>query len=76
MIKLQEIYISSFGKLNDYRLKLKDGLNTVCQENGFGKSTIASFVKAVFFGIGNSTKKSISENERSEERRVGKECRL
>lgn len=64
MIKLQEIYISSFGKLNDYRLKLKDGLNTICQENGFGKSTIASFVKAVFFGIGNSTKKSISENER------------
>lgn len=64
MIKLHEIYISSFGKLKDYKLKLKDGINTVCRENGFGKSTIASFVKAIFFGFDESRSNDLNKNER------------
>ena len=64
MIKLKKIYISSFGKLKNFTLDFTDGLNEIREENGYGKSTVAAFVKAMFFGFGKGGSRSVAENER------------
>ncbi len=63
-MKILKCYISSFGKLKDVTFDFKDGLNTVKEDNGFGKSTLASFIKAMFYGVSGSNKRSVEENER------------
>lgn len=62
-MKLISLSISNFGKLRDYDLTLTDGLNTVCEENGWGKSTLAAFLKAMFYGLPKSGKRKIDEND-------------
>ncbi len=62
-MKLISCYVSSFGKLKDFYFNFDSGLNTIKQENGWGKTTLSTFIKAMFYGI-NSSKRSISENER------------
>ena len=64
-MKLISCYVSSFGKLKDFKYDFTDGLNTIKEENGWGKSTFAGFIKAMFYGL-NSTegKHDLSENER------------
>lgn len=63
-MKLINCYIENFGKLHEYRYSFEDGLNVILEENGWGKSTFAAFVKAMFYGMDYTTKKSITENER------------
>lgn len=62
-MKLISCYVSSFGKLKDFNFDFSQGLNTIKQDNGWGKSTLASFLKAMFYGL-NSSKRSVAENER------------
>ena len=45
-MKLLNCYIQNFGKLQDFSYKFQDGINTIKQDNGFGKTTFASFIKA------------------------------
>lgn len=61
MTELKEIFVSSFGKLQNFKLTPSDGLNVIKGKNGFGKTTLAAFVQAVFFGLGGSRK---SDNAR------------
>lgn len=63
-MKLIKCYVSSFGKLKDFSFDFSSGLNTIKQENGWGKSTLATFVKAMFYGLDGNNKRSISDNER------------
>lgn len=62
-MRLVSCYVSSFGKLKDFSCDFSSGLNTIKQDNGWGKSTLATFIKAMFYGI-NSSKRSVAENER------------
>lgn len=62
-MKLIKCYVSSFGKLKDFSYDFTTGLNTFKENNGWGKSTLASFIKAMFYGL-NSGKRSVAENER------------
>ncbi len=62
-MKLLNCYISSFGKLQNFSYDFSSGLNTIIEDNGWGKSTFATFIKAMFYGL-NSTKRSVAENER------------
>lgn len=63
-MKLLKCHVDNFGKLSNYDYKFSDGLNTIQEPNGFGKSTLAAFVKAMFYGFTNDRKQSITENER------------
>lgn len=63
-MKLIALDIENFGKLHRYKLDLRGGLNTVCEENGWGKSTLAAFIKAMFYGLPKSTRRNLDENER------------
>lgn len=63
-MKILSCHIENFGKLHDCTLDFSDGLNTFCAENGWGKSTFAAFVRAMFYGLEGERKKSLEENER------------
>lgn len=63
-MKLLRFHIENFGTLRDYRMELCDGLNVLHEENGWGKTTLAVFIKAMLYGMPASTKRSLDENER------------
>ena len=50
-MKLLNCHIENFGKLSNFDYKFKDGLNTIEEDNGFGKTTFANFIKAMFYGL-------------------------
>ena len=62
-MKLLSAYVFSFGKLKDFSYDFTDGLNTIKEDNGWGKSTFATFIKAMFYGL-NDSKRNVAENER------------
>lgn len=62
-MKLIKCYVSSFGTLSDFEYNFNEGLNVINKPNGWGKSTFATFIKCMFYGL-NDKKKSIEENER------------
>lgn len=50
-MKLLKCHIENFGKLSGYDYEFKDGLNTIKENNGYGKTTFANFIKAMFYGM-------------------------
>ncbi len=48
---LKKLYIENFGKLHEVEVDLTGGLNEFCEENGFGKTTLSIFIKAMFYGM-------------------------
>ena len=63
-MKLHYCYIESFGTLEGERFDFTDGLNVICRENGYGKSTLVGFLKAMFYGFFDTKKQNLSENDR------------
>ncbi len=51
MIKLLTCHVENFGKLNNIDIDFSSGLTEILKENGYGKTTIAVFIKAMFFGM-------------------------
>lgn len=56
--------IENFGKLSNLDFQFTDGCNTLYEANGWGKSTLAVFLKVMFYGFENESKRSTLENER------------
>ena len=50
-MKLISLYIENFGGLHQYSLTFEDGLTVVQEPNGFGKTTLAEFIRAMFYGF-------------------------
>ena len=48
---IEKIHIDSFGKLSDFTLELDSGVNIIEGRNESGKSTVAAFIKFIFYGI-------------------------
>lgn len=63
-MRLIRCHIENFGKLHDYTIDFTEGANIICEENGWGKSTFAAFIRAMFYGLEGERKRSIEENER------------
>lgn len=63
-MKLTDLYIENFGKLSAYRYTFTDGLNVINEENGYGKSTLAAFIKAMLYGMEDTRKTKLDENDR------------
>ena len=61
MIKLISCHIENFGKLQNFDFEFTKGLNTIKEENGFGKTTFANFIK--FFLILFTPKLSLFQQE-------------
>ncbi len=63
-MELISCYIENFGKLQAQSFEFSEGLNSVLQKNGFGKTTLATFIKAMFYGLPATTKRDLNENDR------------
>lgn len=61
---LHYCYIESFGALEGVRFDFTEGLNVICRENGYGKSTLVGFLKAMFYGFFDTKRQSLLENDR------------
>lgn len=64
MVKFLSLHITDFGKLHDFDLVFDDGLTEINEPNGFGKTTVAAFIKAMLYGLPATRKSDIFENER------------
>ena len=63
-MKLIKCYIENFGKLHNFEYNFQDGLNIIKEENGFGKTTFATFIKAMFYGLDTSANVKTEKSER------------
>ena len=64
ILRLISLHVENFGKLSGLDLKFQDGLNAYLRENGTGKSTLAAFIRVMFYGFSNDRKRDETENER------------
>jgi len=63
-MRLINCSIANFGVLSDVQYDFTDGLNVILEDNGTGKSTLAAFIKAMFYGLAATTKRDLDANER------------
>lgn len=63
-MQILRVHIENFGKLHDLDMEFQEGLQIVRGDNGWGKSTLAAFIKAMFYGLPYTTRRSLKENER------------
>ena len=48
---IEKIHIDTFGKLSDKKIELSEGVNIIEGANESGKSTLAAFIKFIFYGV-------------------------
>lgn len=63
-MRLLNVHIENFGKLSQFDYSFSDGLNTIYEENGFGKTTLATFIKVMLYGFSRTSSQNINVNER------------
>lgn len=57
--------VENFGTLSKLTVDFENGLSVIKEDNGFGKTTTAAFIKAMFYGFNKYTGKDLSKNERA-----------
>ena len=60
-MRIVSVDIVSFGKLKGVKLQLDGGLNVIKRDNGFGKTTFASFVRAMLYGFSYTRVKGVTD---------------
>lgn len=63
-MKILSIHVQTFGKLNDVKLDLHDGVNAIQNVNGYGKTTLASFIRAMLYGFTYKTVGGVKDSAR------------
>ena len=63
-MKLISCHVENFGKLTDFSYIFEEDLNVLLAGNGWGKSTLAAFLKVMFYGFEGENRRSEEENER------------
>ena len=64
-MKLLRCHIDNFGKLTDYTVDFTENPQVFYEPNGWGKSTLAAFIKVMFYGFANESKRGATlEKER------------
>ena len=49
-MRLNSCHIEQFGKWSDRTFMFECGCNVLCEENGWGKSMLAAFLRTMFYG--------------------------
>lgn len=62
-MRIVSLHVENFGKLHQFDAELLKGFFTIKQDNGWGKTTLAMFIKSMFYGL-SGDRKSLPENER------------
>lgn len=63
-MKLISCYIENFGKLSDCYFDFNKDITCINKENGFGKTTLAVFIKSMFYGLEYKRKKDLYDRTR------------
>ena len=63
-MKIVSCHVENFGKMHNFDYNFDDGMNIILEDNGWGKTTFATFLKSMIYGMDTSRKKNIVENER------------
>ena len=64
-MKLLKLHIENFGKLSNQDIDFVDEINQIYKENGWGKSTLTFFIKAMFYGMSAKTRGEDYKSERT-----------
>lgn len=67
-MKLISCYIEGFGKLQDFKVDFQDDVTVFMEDNAWGKSTLATFIKVMFYGFSGEGKKALADREREKYR--------
>ncbi len=62
-MKLISCHINNFGTLSDYSVSFNEGMTVIKEKNGFGKTTLAAFIRIMFYGMPRAGK-TVKSNER------------
>lgn len=63
-MRLISCHIENFGRLHEFDYDFSEGCNRIACHNGWGKSTLAAFIRIMFFGFEGEKKRNGFENER------------
>ncbi len=63
-MRILSLHIENFGGLRDFSFTPEEGLSTLLYPNGWGKSSLAVFIKAMLYGLPATARRSLLENER------------
>ncbi|MDO5557707.1 MAG: AAA family ATPase [Clostridia bacterium] len=63
-MKIISAYVENFGKISQKQFNFDEELTEIDEKNGWGKTTLAMFIKVLLYGFKDTRKKNINENER------------
>lgn len=63
-MRILSVHVENFGKLSDVNIDFKEGTNIIKEDNGWGKSTLAAFIRALFYGLEGDNKRDDISCER------------
>ncbi len=63
-VTIEKIEIVSFGKLKNVSITPSSGINILSAPNESGKSTLAAFIKFVFYGFVGARMQTLTDNEK------------
>lgn len=63
-MRLIRCHIENFGGLSDVSLEFRQGCHIICEKNGWGKSTLAAFIRVMLFGFSEEKSRDELKNER------------
>ncbi len=63
-MKLISCHIENFGKLSNFDMDFAKDISVICEENGWGKSTLTEFIKVMLYGFENERARDELSNER------------
>ena len=63
-MRILSVHIENFGNFNKKQFDFKEGYNVTVAENGWGKSTLSAFIKAMLYGLDERGRKQSGTFER------------
>lgn len=63
-MKLLRCFIANYGCLHHFTCEFTSPIHIICKPNGWGKSTLISFLCSMLYGLESSSRRSIADNER------------
>ncbi len=63
-MRLIKCHIENFGKFSNFDYQFSDGINVINENNGWGKTTLSIFIKAMFYGMSGARRTCLDDNDR------------
>jgi uncharacterized protein YhaN len=64
-LKLLSCHIENFGKIQNLSVDFSDGMHVINEPNAWGKSTLAAFIKVMFYGFDQKKEAGTFDKERT-----------